>query len=396
MGKIFINKNGKTHVHTLSTEKKSSTTADYDYRLSFLQGDKIVFVENFQDINYGDYMFSACNVEVIKGTLNVQNTADYMFSGNVIRYGAMDLPMTRIKEVDIKCTTTSAKYMFSYNRNLETVKLELPNVISCENIFYQCPNLRQVEIQAPNVTRLDSAFYKCTSLEHIDVSGFTKCKVFEGVFEGCKNLKSVVLPTLDHSVKAKMFKDCTSLESVELNFIIDNSIASDTGLTWSSFDNCVSLHTISGDWSGVRHFGYTTGTQGLSPEAVFEDCCSLQNFTADVSDLNIGDDMFYNCVSLENFTSSLASLTTGVNMFLRCKLNLQSVTNIINSLMTENTSPEGVLTLGVDKNIKTDVTSFFENIGRPLEEFIDGTIHNISTTITNAAGNTWIIYINWN
>lgn len=385
MGKIFINKNGKTHVHTLSTEKKSSTNSDNDYRLSFLQGDKIVFDENFQDINYGDYMFNACNVEVIKGTLNVQNTANYMFSGDLVCYSAMNSPKTRLKEVDIKCTTTNAKDMFSYNTNLETVKLELPNAISCENIFYSCPNLRHVDIQAPNATTLDGAFRNCYSLEHIDISSLVSCTSYKNLFVSCTNLVSVTLPTLTSGSKAGMFQGCSSLQNVEIN--LQGTVS---GFNSSTFSNCSSIHTISGDWSKI-----TTICGGAADNyKIFDDCTALRNFNADISGVAIGDELFYNCVSLENFTSSLASLTSGLKMFLRCKLNLQSVTNIINSLMTENTNGGTRLTLGVDKNIKNDVITYLVSKGANFTGD-DGT--NTDTTfITNAAGNSWVLDINWN
>lgn len=122
---------------------------------------------------------------------------------------------------------------------------------------------------------------------------------------------------------------------------------------------------------------------------MFEDCTALKNFNADISGLTIGDDLFYNCVSLENFTSSLASLRTGTDMFLRCKLNLQSVSNIFNSLMTENTNGGSRLALGIDKNIKTDVISHLASKG--VQFTGDDTI-----MITNAGGGNWIINLYWN
>jgi hypothetical protein len=135
---------------------------------------------------------------------------------------------------------------------------------------------------------------------------------------------------------------------------------------------------------------------------MFNDCTALQNFNADISGLTIGNELFYNCVSLENFTSSLASLREGTDMFLRCKLNFQSVTNIINSIMTENTNGGSRLTLGIDKNIKDDVTWFLYEKGIMFTENEDiedigytGTNFN-TANIPNAAGNSWIIDIYWN
>jgi hypothetical protein len=81
-------------------------------------------------------------------------------------------------------------------------------------------------------------------------------------------------------------------------------------------------------------------------------------------------------------------------MFLRCKLNLQSVTNIINSLMTENRSPDGRITLGVDKNIKNDVITYLASKGANFTGD-DGT-NTDTVSITNAGGGLWVLDINWN
>jgi hypothetical protein len=122
----------------------------------------------------------------------------------------------------------------------------------------------------------------------------------------------------------------------------------------------------------------------------------LKNFNADISGLTIGDELFYNCVSLENFTSSLASLRTGVDMFLRCKLNLQSVTNIINSLMTENTNGGSRLTLGIDKTIKNEVISYFLQKGVQLIGSVSDVATKEEANLVNAGGSLWVLDIYWN
>jgi hypothetical protein len=154
MGKIFINKNGKTLVHNLEFVERSSYN-NTETRLSFLYGDKIVFTEDFQPINHGDYLFANCNVECVKGVLNVQDIANYMFSGHKIEKNISDTSSlettTRLREVDLKCTVKYTYYMFSDNENLETVKLELPNATNINSCFSTCKKLKNVSLIAPNV-----------------------------------------------------------------------------------------------------------------------------------------------------------------------------------------------------------------------------------------------------
>ena len=57
--------------------------------------------------------------------------------------------------------------------------------------------------------------------------------------------------------------------------------------------------------------------------------------------------------------------------------------------MTENTSPDGRITLGVDKNIKNDVITYLASKG--VQFTGDDTI-----MITNAGGGNWIINLYWN
>lgn len=155
MGKIFINKNGKTLVHNVDYVNENFSDTNTETRLSFLQGDKIVFTEDFQPINYGFYLFANCNVEFVTGVLNVQGSASNMFSGYEIATNNNDSlylkTTTRLREVDLKCSTTLAYEMFCNNENLETVKLELPNCTSMTACFRGCKKLKNVSLIAPNV-----------------------------------------------------------------------------------------------------------------------------------------------------------------------------------------------------------------------------------------------------
>jgi hypothetical protein len=168
MGKIFINKNGKTFVHNVIYENSKYTYTET--RLSFLYGDKIVFVEDFQPIDNGDYLFANCNIECVKGVLNVQNTAHYMFSTRTVSKNideslsySLTTP-TRLREVDLKCSALGTDFMFSDNGNLETVKLELPNSTTMRYCFSSCVKLKNVSLIAPNVYSCERAFTSCSSL----------------------------------------------------------------------------------------------------------------------------------------------------------------------------------------------------------------------------------------
>lgn len=184
-----------------------------------------------------------------------------------------------------------------------------------------------------------------------------------------------------------MFYDCRSLESVEFSFASENA----SGVTASvanMFTGCRSLHTITGDWGKLNSSGELS--------TILAECTALATFNASLERLTIGDYFFYNCQSLVNFSGSLAALTSGVCMFLRCKLNLQSVTNIITSMTTENNSATGTLTLGIDKTIKNEVKTYLENKGCAFTSETFDTDKSSTTTFVNAAGNTWNLEIYWN
>ena len=151
------------------------------------------------------------------------------------------------------------------------------------------------------------------------------------------------------------------------------------------FYQCYSLQSINADFEGMTDSTF-----------VFSDCHSLRTFNANLASLTNGVRAFHRCELLTDFNGSLASLTSGVEMFLRCKLNLQSVTNIMNSMKTENNSATGTLTLGIDKNSKNEVRTYLANNGSIITSDTFDTDKSSTTTFVNAAGNVWNLEIYWN
>ena len=399
MEKIFINKNGKTSLHTLNTnyESENTTMKLSQARLNYLSGKKLVF-NNVNGIIYcGDCMFINPFVESIEGSLIVETTANNMFSGaspymytndglTALGYAGGSIP--RLKSVNLDCTATGCNYMFSNNEKLETANLTLPNCFNTAFLFQYCKSLKNVNLFAPLSTNAQACFRGCESLESVDISNMTNVQNFKDIFTDCVNLKSVVLPPIKYmSNLQNMFYDCRSLESVEFSFASENA----SGVTASvanMFTGCRSLHTITGDWGKLNSSGELS--------TILAECTALATFNASLERLTIGDYFFYNCQSLVNFSGSLAALTSGVCMFLRCKLNLQSVTNIITSMTTENNSATGTLTLGIDKTIKNEVKTYLENKGCAFTSETFDTDKSSTTTFVNAAGNTWNLEIYWN
>lgn len=69
----------------------------------------------------------------------------------------------------------------------------------------------------------------------------------------------------------------------------------------------------------------------------------MKEFNSSLKSLTNGSLMFFDITSLTKFTSDLCSLTNGTNMFTRCSLDLESLTNIADTI---NTYP-GTITIGL-------------------------------------------------
>ena len=130
MGKVYINKNGKTNLYELNTNYGEGNLTLPKRCLHYLGGKKLVFKEDY--IHCGNYMYCCPNVESIEGTLNVETTAKYMFSSGSNNINVNESTTwysggsdNLLKNVDLTCSATNTLGMFEKNVNLENAKLVL-------------------------------------------------------------------------------------------------------------------------------------------------------------------------------------------------------------------------------------------------------------------------------
>ena len=126
------------------------------------------------------------------------------------------------------------------------------------------------------------------------------------------------------------FTDCINLTS----FNSDLSSLTDAA---EMFMACTNLTTFSSDLSSLMG-GY----------CMFKMCTNLTSFNSDLSSLVDGSQMFGNCTNLTTFNSNLSSLTNGDRMFDFTKLDAPSVSNIVHTLPTHETSGGIVIGIGCD------------------------------------------------
>lgn len=396
--KVLFDKKGKKSIQLLDT---SSTDTKCQYKMSFVNGSGLIFNDLTNNIIYGDRLYYYQGFKEINGNLPLLKTANYMF-GNIY---TIDSPL---KEVSLSVPVlVEANYMFAQNKNLKSAHINAPLLTTAKSLFYHCDKLTDVEINAPLVTNASGIFRGCSEIETIDISNMTNIENISYGFFECTNLKSLNISLSKATNGNYAFEKCNSLTSINGDF---SSLTTAEGMfercesleTCSVifgpltninliFKECKNLKTFNGDMSLV------TTTISSSTFSSFYDCFSLETFNSDLTNMEYGHRLFYNCISLANFSGKLSSLIDGRDMFKRCKLTLQSVQNILNTLINDNTysgaSTTPTITLGVDSTYKQDVINYLIQIGCATGE---DEPHALSTILRTSVGQNWTLEINWN
>lgn len=116
--------------------------------------------------------------------------------------------------------TASFKHSI-YNRNIvagyvESIKLDISNVVKISNAFQECQNLKSISLigSTSKFTDFSYVFYACYELEtipNIDTSNATDISY---CFYYCSKIKSLNLNTAKVTNMAQAFRGCTSLEQI--------------------------------------------------------------------------------------------------------------------------------------------------------------------------------------
>lgn len=116
--------------------------------------------------------------------------------------------------------TASFKHSI-YNKNIvagyvESIKLDISNVVKISNAFQECQNLKSISLigSTSKFTDFSYVFYACYELEtipNIDTSNATDISY---CFYYCSKIKSLNLNTAKVTNMAQAFRGCTSLEQI--------------------------------------------------------------------------------------------------------------------------------------------------------------------------------------
>ena len=134
--------------------------------------------------------------------------------------------------VNVKLLT--AKNMFNYCSNLESVNLNNIDTSECKNFEYMfgnCTNLTSLDVSNFNTSQVITMSYmfnNCNNLTSLDLSNFDTSRVtsMSYMFSGCTSLTSLDLSNFDTprvTSMSYMFSYCSSLTSLDIrNFSSEN------------------------------------------------------------------------------------------------------------------------------------------------------------------------------
>lgn len=259
---------------------------------------------------------------------------------------------------------TNGTAMFK-NTKISTFYNELPSLEKGDEMFNSTP-LIKFEINMPSLESANSMFQNCVVLETFN-SVLGSLKSGNSMFYNCDKLESLILDMPSLESGENMFYSCSKLKSftgslsslkrgncmfeqtVIATFVTDNldSLESGNKMFWANkFLNwSIDLPKLK---DGFQMFYGSIRPGGNN---------GLQTFTADLSSLENGTQMFAECSSLQNFNCVLPKLDSAVEMFKSCKLSPQSVMNIVESLPTKNSSRS--ITIGINSANDTDSLNQF-------------------------------------
>jgi len=216
--------------------------------------------DSMPSLSYID--ISNATIAVYSGTLGTYSTSTTVYSANEI-----------------------AKYAFykntiAFNTVLKTIILPISITSIGSNAFQNCSSLTNVIIPQ-TVTNIGSgSFFNCFGLTTITIpSNVTVLNV--AALEGCKNLKTItILSNKITELQYSTFQDCISLETISL----PTSIKAMYG---SNFQGCTNLKSI-----------VVPPLVTMLAGGEFQDCINLTSLTLPPSITSITNAAFKNCTSL--------------------------------------------------------------------------------------------------
>lgn len=312
---------------------------------------------NMDSLLNGDGLFSDCNkLETFEVSMKNLESANSMFANTKINsipsFNSLESAHSMYKSCSmlgaIEVTFPSlidGDMMFAYS-SVNSIKITAPKLFSAEQMFYICPNLTSVNASFESLSDGYQMFYNCDKLDNVKMYVPSMLSAV-GMFNGSSLFRSFNGDLRNLKDGTEMFKSTSISEFSPTS--LDNLETGNSMFYGNNFRNWkIDMPKLA---SGVAMFaGSTIPAIGTG----------LTNFTADLSSLKNGYQMFLSSSYLTEFNCVLPSLTDGTEMFKGCKLNAQSIMYIVESLPTATNNP--IIDLGIN-SAANNVDEFAKSTG---------------------------------
>ena len=272
------------------------------------------------------YMFYNCN--------NLNNINFSSFKTNLLtNMQSMFLLCLKLKEINLSnLNTKNVTNMDNLFKECHSLKildlssLDFTKVISLKGIFDSCLNLTSIKLNTklntPNLINMEKMFYDCQNLENINeifnLFNISKVTNMSHTFYGCFSLKKLNLcfDNLDTSNvvdMSKMFFKCKNLFQIDLNEKFNTKNVRNMNQMFAYCTNLIKVDLSTFNIENVENMA-----------EMFYFCSNLQQINlskSSIKNVNTMNKMLYNCFSLQklelNFSKSEKIIDFN-NIFTNC------------------------------------------------------------------------------
>ena len=222
-------------VETKLQDKSITITENGTQNITFDEGydglNSVEVTTNIESGGGGKYTPSYISFYGYTGT-NLDYELENLDLSNLTTLSNMFYNCTKLKEITLNNVNVpladSAQGMFYSCSSLETLNISgwnVPLLTETRNMFMMCSKLTTINIKnwnTPKLTSLYSTFSSCSQLQEVDLTGWDMSNVtnMRGTFGSCSQLKSVIFPeSLNGSKVTNMlalFSGCSSLQHIDM------------------------------------------------------------------------------------------------------------------------------------------------------------------------------------
>ena len=326
---------------------------------------ELILNDKLEKINWrAFYNCSELEKVVLPGSLDLDPDDGMADTGN----GAIFQGCSNLKEVIFKDGSKRpiSPVMFDGCANLTTVVLPQTIEVIGMNAFQACTGLTDINLPESLKRICSGTFYGCTGLTSIYLPQSLETLEF-GAFQACSNLVSVTGGSGIKNLGNSMFNHCTSLQSLP-DFPALETLPNQT------FFDCPMIDE--------QNYAIPEGTKIIG-DATFSGT-GFKDLVLPNSVETLMNNSFQQCASLETFTAGEGLKTIGANTFIKCdnlrelKLNEGLQTISFNAFGEACSLEKLVIPASVDSIGSLDAYGNGVKLLRKAEGLTE--IHNLATT----------------